>query len=146
MMKLAKIGIASAVLATSSLAAVTPAAARDNTGVAVVAGIIGLGLGAAIASDHPHYRPTQYYDGAPQVYHPQQGYGYGNGYNNGYGYGSGYAYGNGYNSSERYWAQRRAQEARQRQWERQRYAHRRDRDDDDGYGYDNRGYGYGSGY
>ena len=130
MIRLAKIGVVSAVLAATSLTAVTPAAARDNTGVAVIAGIVGLGLGAAIASDHPHYRQTQYYyDQTPQTYYyPQQSYGYS----------SGYGYGDGYGSRERYWEQRRAQDARQRQWERERYAHRRDRDDDYR--------GYGSGY
>ena len=137
MNKFAKIGAASVLLAATSLTAVTPAAARDSTGVAVVAGIIGLGLGAAIASDHPHYRQSQYYDQTPQVYYPQQNYGYGYGDRGSYGYDGSYAYGNGYGSRERYWAQRREQEARQRAWERQRYEQSRDRD-----GYD-RGYGYG---
>lgn len=134
MNKLAKIGIASSVLAATSLTAVTPAAARDDTGVAIAAGIIGLGLGAAIASDQPHYRQSQYYyDQTPRTYyHPPQNYGYGYGYGNAYAYGSGY--GNGYASRERYWEQRRDEEARRRQWERQN-----DEDARRGY-YDNDGY------
>ena len=140
MNKLAKIGIASSVLAATSLTAVTPAAARDHTGVAIAAGIIGLGLGAAIASDQPHYRQSQYYyDQTPRTYyHPPQNYGDGYGYGSGYGYGNAYAYGsgygNGYASRERYWEQRRDEEARRRQWERQN-----DEDARRGY-YDNDGY------
>jgi hypothetical protein len=58
---------------------------RDNSGAAVAAGVLGLALGAAIASDHG-YRHS-YYD---------RGYGY---YDRGYGYYAGpayYDYGPGY--------------------------------------------------
>lgn len=157
MNKLAKIGIVSAVLAATSLTAVTPAAARDNGGVAVVAGIIGLGLGAAIASDHPHYRQTQYYyDRTPQPYYSQPQYGYGGqpygygqqqyaqpqyGYGNSYAYGSGYARDRGYGYESdgqraHYYDRRRGEDVRQRDRDRDRSDQRRsDRDDDDYYGY-----------
>ncbi|MBV9841314.1 MAG: hypothetical protein JOY99_07240 [Sphingomonadaceae bacterium] len=124
-MKLLKAGVAAAVLGTTSLAAVQPAQAHDDTGIAVAAGILGLGVGAVIASDHPHYRQVQYdYYQQPQVYYQQE-----------------YSYRDGYGQSpdwqrQRYWEQRRWQEARQRQWERQRWEHRgwhHYDDDDDGY-------------
>lgn len=87
--------IAASALAATSLAVVQPAQARDHTGVAIVAGIVGLGVGAAIASNSSRYEPAGYYQDYPQgaYYAPQpayyaQPYGYA-----GYGYDSGYAYG-----------------------------------------------------
>lgn len=50
---------AAAVLAAGTLGAAAPAQARVSTGVAVASGLLGLGVGAAIASDHPH---RYYYD------------------------------------------------------------------------------------
>jgi hypothetical protein len=44
-----------------------PAAAHDDAAAAVAAGILGLGMGAAIASDHPHYRRHYYYTPPPPV-------------------------------------------------------------------------------
>jgi hypothetical protein len=87
--------IAAALLAGSSFAATVPAQAHDRTGVAIAAGILGLGVGAAIASDH-HYPRSGYYDEAPAygyapAYYapaPVAYYDDGGGYN--YGYGGGY--------------------------------------------------------
>jgi len=71
-----KIGLAAALGATALVTA-TPASAQhyyrhrgDNTaGVAAVAGIAGLAIGAAIASDHDRYRDRYYYDrGYPRDY------------------------------------------------------------------------------
>ena len=53
MFKLAKLALGTAVAAGLMIATTTPADAHDDAGVAIAAGIIGLGLGAAIASDHP---------------------------------------------------------------------------------------------
>ena len=91
--------IAASALAATSLAVVQPAQARDHTGAAIVAGIVGLGVGAAIASNYQRYEPAGYYQDYPQgaYYAPQpvyyaQPYGYA-GYGNGYGYDYGYDYG-----------------------------------------------------
>ncbi|MBV9841778.1 MAG: hypothetical protein JOY99_09655 [Sphingomonadaceae bacterium] len=70
-----KTAAAASLVAATSLAAVQPAQAHVGAGTAVVAGILGLGVGAAIASDHPHYRG--YY--APPPPPPPPGY-YGYGY------------------------------------------------------------------
>ena len=45
-----------ATLAAGTIGMAAPAQARVSTGTAVAAGILGLGVGAAIASDHPHRR------------------------------------------------------------------------------------------
>jgi hypothetical protein len=57
--KLFKIAILSGALAASALVTVSPAEARVSTGVAVGAGLLGLGVGAAIASDRrdDYYAP-----------------------------------------------------------------------------------------
>jgi hypothetical protein len=52
---------------------------HDNGGAAVVAGIAGLAIGAALASNHPYYGGYGY---------GGYGYGYAPGYYGGYGYGS----------------------------------------------------------
>jgi len=126
MISLIKAGVGSMLIGASVLAAVQPAQARDSSGVAVAVGLIGFGVGAAIASDRPHYREVQYgsgyYDRPQTYYYPQQ-------------------YGRGYRSDDRlewqrqrYWEQRRWQEQRRRQWEGDRWQHRQ-YDDDDGDGY-----------
>ena len=69
--------LAAALLAGSSLAGTAPAEAHNRTGTAIIAGIIGLGIGAAIASsDHSdrydnyygYRQPTGYYTAAPSYY------------------------------------------------------------------------------
>jgi hypothetical protein len=114
--------------AASSLAVMaTPADAQyynyrrhhgDDTAIAVGAGILGLGIGAAIASSNrggyygngyygnSYYSPgysSGYYDRG--YYGSNYGYGYGSGYG-GYGYGDGYYDGNryddGYGYGDRY--------------------------------------------
>lgn len=68
--------VAAAAIGGVSIAAVQPAEARDHTGAAVVAGVIGLGVGAAIASSaHDRYYDRGYYDAGYQPY-----YGGGGGY------------------------------------------------------------------
>jgi hypothetical protein len=96
-----KAGIAAATFATVSLGMVQPAQARDNTGVAIAAGIIGLGVGAALVSDRGGYddgysgytnvgyygRPSYYGGGYSNAYYPSYGYGrpaYRYGYDRGY--------------------------------------------------------------
>jgi len=87
--------LVAALVAGSSLAGTAPAEARDHTGTAIVAGIIGLGIGAAIASsDHSdrYYSNDGYYGyDAPTNYYAQPAYGYGYGvtYDRGY-YGRAY--------------------------------------------------------
>lgn len=80
--------IAAALLAGGSLAGTAPAQAHDRTGTAIVAGIIGLGIGAAIASDHHSYRSDAYYGGdygyAPSGYYAQSPAYYGSAYSYGY--------------------------------------------------------------
>ncbi|MBS0335143.1 MAG: hypothetical protein JSS35_20435 [Proteobacteria bacterium] len=49
---------------------------RGNAGAAVVAGVAGLALGAALASNHPHYGYAygpSYYGPAPYAYGPYYG-------------------------------------------------------------------------
>lgn len=88
-MSIIKKTILGTALAASALAATTPAMARDyyrghdNTAaVAIGAGVVGLALGAIIASsnDHDRYR-DRYYD---------SGYAYGPAYNSGWYYRDGY--------------------------------------------------------
>lgn len=76
---------------------------RDNGGAAIVAGIAGLAIGAALASSGHHrdydrgYDDRRYYDRGDYGYRRDYGYGYG-----GYGYSPGYYdggdYGYGYRS------------------------------------------------
>jgi hypothetical protein len=87
--------IAASALAATSVAVVQPAQARDNTGVAVAAGIIGLGVGAALASDHRGYNRGYgggYYNDYPAYNYPSS-YGY---YAPAYSYGYGYDRGRGW--------------------------------------------------
>ena len=100
--------VAAALLLGGSLTAIQPAEAHDRTGVAVVAGLVGLGIGAAIVSGHSHPTRVQYdeapfpppppsygYDAPPpeQGYYapppPPPGYGYGYSRSSNYGYGYG---------------------------------------------------------
>ena len=60
MRKLFGIAAAAAVLATGTLGMQSPAEAHVSTGVAVASGLLGLGVGAAIASDHRHYDDGYY--------------------------------------------------------------------------------------
>ena len=80
--------LAASALAATGIAAVQPAEAHDNTGAAVAAGIIGLGVGAAIASERPYYAPAGYYG----VGYDYPAYYYGVPYPYDYSYGYGYAY------------------------------------------------------
>ncbi len=59
MNRFAKMAVTGALAATACAGVVGPAEARVGTGVAIGAGLLGLGVGAAIASDHPHH---YYYD------------------------------------------------------------------------------------
>ncbi len=52
MRNLIRIAAAAAMLATGSMGVQAPAEAHVSTGVAVASGLLGLGVGAAIASDH----------------------------------------------------------------------------------------------
>jgi hypothetical protein len=87
--------IAASLIAGSSLAATAPAEARNHTGTALLAGVIGLGIGAAIVSDNHNDRgyyssSSDYYGSgyAPNYYAtPSVSY-----YDGGYGYNSGYGY------------------------------------------------------
>jgi len=81
--------LAAALLAGSSLAGTAPAEARDHSGTAIVAGIIGLGIGAAIASSdhHDRYYADNGYDygyEAPVNYYAEPAYSYGVTYDRGY--------------------------------------------------------------
>jgi len=95
--------LAAALLAGSSLAGTAPAEARDHTGTAILAGIIGLGVGAAIASsDHHdrHYDNDGYYGyDTPTNYYAAPAYSYGVTYDRGY-YDGG-NYGRGYDRHDR---------------------------------------------
>ncbi|HWI85688.1 MAG TPA: hypothetical protein VNT42_05105 [Sphingomonas sp.] len=99
--------IASAFLAGSSLAVTAPAHAGDRTATAIIAGIIGLGVGAAIASDNHRDRYESYgYDAGPTGYYTAQPY-YGYGYQQPY-YSGGYGYERGYyRGGDRYRNERR---------------------------------------
>jgi hypothetical protein len=112
--------IAASALAATSLAVVQPAQARDHTGAAVAAGIIGLGVGAALASDRGYGRGGYYYSDYPSGYYaPSYSYGYapsyGYGYAPSYGYSYGYDYGRGYGYG------------RDRDWRRDHWRDRHDR-------------------
>ena len=92
--------LAAALLAGTTLAGTAPAEARDHTGTAIAAGIIGLGIGAAIASSDHHDRV--YADGgydygyaAPVNYYAAPAYGYDVTYDRGY-YGRDHYDGRGY--------------------------------------------------
>lgn len=85
MRKLAKLALAAGLIATSSLGLIAPAAAEAHDGDAVIAGILGLGIGAAIASDHHYhhhyyrryyYAPPPRYYAPPAYYYAPQPYGY----------------------------------------------------------------------
>jgi hypothetical protein len=122
--------VLAALLAGSSLAGTAPAQARDRhdgTGVAIAAGIIGLGIGAAIASDHRGYEQADYgYDYAPSAYYAESPAYYGGGYSYGYSrpyYSGGYGYDRGYRDHDR------------RHWDDHR-GHDRDRDRNDHGGWD----------
>jgi hypothetical protein len=119
--------LTAALLAGSTLAATAPAEARDHTGTAVAAGLIGLGIGAAIvASDHS------------DRYYSDRGYGnYGYGYDSGYyapSYSYGVTYGRGYGDRGYYGG--RGYDRHDRRWDdrggydRGRDYDRHDRDDD----------------
>lgn len=95
--KLISVGLA-ATTAVSAVAFSTQAAAEhrrrdnDNTGVAIAAGVVGLAIGAALASGSNRNRgyDNRYYNGSTY----DRGYGYGYGYQQPY-YGSRYGgYGN----------------------------------------------------
>ena len=116
MLKALKIGVMATVAAASLATVAAPAQARDwdgyhrggdATGAAIAGGVIGLALGAAIASsNHPsydnysygysdyspayygggYYAPT-YYGGTSYGYGYNRGYGYSHEYNRGYGRG-----------------------------------------------------------
>jgi len=96
--------IAAALIAGSSLAGTAPAEAHDQTGIAIAAGIIGLGLGAAIAASdhHDRYNDGYRYDnGSVGYYETAPAYGYSYGYSQPY-Y-SGYGYDRGYYRHDRRW-------------------------------------------
>jgi hypothetical protein len=70
MIKTGKAAAAVALIAASSLGAIQPAAAHSDDGAAVIAGLFGLGIGAAIASDHAHhYHHHRYYAPPPPAYY-----------------------------------------------------------------------------
>src|SRR5689334_13145899 len=79
--------VAAAVLAGGTLTVAAPAEARyhhrGNGDAALVAGIVGLGVGAAIASDRGYDRSYYAYDSGPAYYQPA--------YYGGYSYDYGYA-------------------------------------------------------
>jgi hypothetical protein len=102
--------VLTALLAGSTIAGTAPAEARDRTGVAIAAGIIGLGIGAAIASDHRGYERADYgYDYAPSGYYVESPTYYGGGYSYSRPYYSGgYGYDRGYRGHDRdHWDGRR---------------------------------------
>ena len=73
-------GLAALTLGGVVLGGATQASARGwdhhgNGGAAVVAGIAGLAIGAALASDHPYYGPAPaYYAGPPPAYYAGPAY------------------------------------------------------------------------
>lgn len=110
MKKILTTAMAALTLVGAGLASATPAAAHDwngygygrhdnDAGVAIAGGIVGLALGAAIASHSNHYGYGGGYYSQP-YYSSSYGYGsgYGSGYSSGYGYGSGYGSGYGQDS------------------------------------------------
>lgn len=99
--------LVAAILAGSTVAATAPAQADRGTG-ALLAGIAGIAIGAAIASDHPHgrYRTEPIgYDAPPPATYAGYGYAPAYGYDRGYGYGYGYGWdrGRGYGDHGRGW-------------------------------------------
>jgi hypothetical protein len=126
--------VAATVLAGSSLAVAAPAQARyhhGNGNAAIVAGIVGLGVGAAIASDNGYGRSGGYYgyDNGPDYYAPAY-------YDGGYSYGYAQPYYGGYS----YGYDRRDYGRGHRDWDRRGHdndrGHRgRDRDDRGDRGY-----------
>ena len=129
-----KSAIAAALLAGGSLAGTAPAQAHDRTGTAIIAGILGLGIGAAIASDHHSYRssdayyggdygyaPSGYYAQTPAYYGGNYSYGYTQPYYSGYGYDRRY-YGGGHRHGDhRRWDSDRGRHERDRDWDRDDY-------------------------
>lgn len=84
MRKLATAAIAAGLIATSSTGLIAPAAAHADTGTAVIAGLIGVGIVAAIASSHHHHHRHRYeYTGYPRQYYGPPAYDDGAGF---YGY------------------------------------------------------------
>ena len=78
--KIARTAAVGGIVLASTLGLVQPAAAHADGGAAVVAGLLGLGVGAAIASDHPRYPPRYYYAPPPPpvvYYAPPPAYYYG---------------------------------------------------------------------
>jgi len=65
MNRFSKMAVAGALASTACVGMVAPAEARVGTSVAIGAGLLGLGIGAAIASDHPHYYDDGYYAPPP---------------------------------------------------------------------------------
>jgi hypothetical protein len=126
--------LAAALLAGSSLAGTAPAEARDHTGTAIAAGIIGLGIGAAIASSDHHDR---YYgnDGygygydAPVNYYAQPAYGYP-------AYGYGVSYDRGYYGRDHYDGRRDYRD--NRRWDNRGRDHDRHDHDRGGWDHDRR--------
>ena len=120
LIKKAGLGIA---LAATAITAAAPADAQrwrggrhynrggDAATGAILGGIVGLGVGAAIASSNRgrYYDRGGYYNRGGYRYAPprrayyDRGYGYGGGYG---GYGNGYGYGDGYDYRPRCWTQR----------------------------------------
>jgi len=104
MKKFITAGMAALTLAGTGLAA-APASARDwggyrhhndDAGYAIAGGIVGLALGAALASHHDHYDRDRYGYGYSNYngYNRYNGYSRYNNYNgyNGYGYSQPYGY------------------------------------------------------
>jgi hypothetical protein len=76
-MFLGKAGWVAAALAAGSLALATPAQAHgDDAAVAIGAGVVGLAIGAAIASDHRHRDVYVDYQGGDYYPRGYVGYGY----------------------------------------------------------------------
>ena len=120
--------LAAALLAGSSLAGTAPAEARDHTGTAILAGIIGLGVGAAIASsDHSDRYSNNSYYGYDSGYYAQPAYSYGVTYGSGY-YDRGYndRSWRGYDRHDRGW---RGHDRHDRDWDHDRRDHDRDNHD-----------------
>jgi hypothetical protein len=87
MHRFAKLGMAGALAAVALGGVSAPAEAHVGAGGAIIAGLAGLGIGAAIASDRPHHRYYAYDAGPPPP--PAYGQGYGQGYGPEYGAGYG---------------------------------------------------------
>ena len=113
--------IGAAVAAAALVAAASPADAQrysryrhhhNNSGAVIGAGIIGLGIGAAIASGNNGYYGSGYYD-------PYYGAPYGGGYYDGY-YGGGGGY-YGYRPHRRHCVTRRVWDPYYRRYVRARY-------------------------